>query len=273
MNASTAAIATAAFSAWWRPNNGSATSRYSPASPRIDTSWPPTATRDSSTSNASPSTASVDSVSSAASSSTSSAASGCFAVTTEAIGLMMPDFVRAISVMVVPRRAWWSRSIGVNTATCPSATLVESHSPPIPTSSTTTSTGASAKQAKASTVSVSKKVSGSSPAPSSSASTIATNGWISSQLRATASSAMGSPSMRIRSVNRSRCGLERRPVRRPEARSRLSIMRLVDVLPFVPVMWMTGAAWCGSPSSSTARRVGARRGRGEPSPMRASSAP
>ena len=39
-------------------------------------------------------------------------------------------------------------------------------------------------------------------------------------------------------------------------------MRLVEVLPLVPVMWMTGAARCGSPSSSTARRVGSSRGCG-----------
>jgi hypothetical protein len=44
----------------------------------------------------------------------------------------------------------------VNTATWPSTTLVESHSPPIPTSITATSTGASAKLANASTVSASK---------------------------------------------------------------------------------------------------------------------
>jgi hypothetical protein len=37
-----------------------------------------------------------------------------------------------------------------------------------------------------------------------------------------------------------RCGLVNRPVRRPRARSRLSIIRAVDVLPFVPVTWMTG---------------------------------
>ena len=76
---------------------------------------------------------------------------------------MMPALVRAISATVAPSRSVWSSAIGVNTATCPSATLVESHSPPMPTSSTTTSTGASAKHAKASTVSASKKVSGSSP--------------------------------------------------------------------------------------------------------------
>src|SRR5680860_1680084 len=52
----------------------------------------------------------------------------------------------------------------------------------------------------------------------------------------------------------------------------LPAIRPVLVLPFVPVMWMIGYAFCGSPSSSTARRVGARRGRGAASPTRPSRA-
>ena len=92
--------------------------------------------------------------------------------TTVAAGLMMPDFVRAISDTVRPSRDMWSSAIGVKTATCPSATLVESHSPPMPTSSTMTSTGASAKQAKANTVSASKKLRPGAPLATSSASTI-----------------------------------------------------------------------------------------------------
>ncbi|KZX22656.1 hypothetical protein ACH61_00143 [Rathayibacter tanaceti] len=59
----------------------------------------------------------------------------------------MPDFVRAISSTVEPSRSVWSSAIGVKTATCASATLVESHSPPMPTSMTATSMGASAKAA------------------------------------------------------------------------------------------------------------------------------
>ena len=62
---------------------------------------------------------------------------------------------------------------------------------------------------------------------------------MSSQASARPRLAIGSPSIMIRSVKRTRCGLVNSPVRRPCARSRLSIMRLVDVLPFVPVMWMT----------------------------------
>ena len=52
----------------------------------------------------------------------------------------------------------------------------------------------------------------------------------------------GRPSTAIRSVTDSRCGLVKRPVRRSKARSRASTMRAVEVLPLVPVIWMTGAA-------------------------------
>src|SRR5512141_67673 len=52
----------------------------------------------------------------------------------------------------------------------------------------------------------------------------------------------------------------------------LSAIRLVLVFPFVPAMWMIGYVFCGSPSRSTARRVGARRGRGAASPTRPSRA-
>ena len=60
----------------------------------------------------------------------------------------------------------WSTSIGVITATCASATLVQSHVPPSPTSRTATSTGASAKAAKAMPVTTSKNDIGYSCDPS-----------------------------------------------------------------------------------------------------------
>ncbi len=116
----------------------------------------------------------------------------------------MPALTAAISAIVSPRRSAWSRSIGANTATSPSALFVESHEPPMPTSSTSTSIGASAKATKASTVSSSKKVSRASSLAASSASTRSTNGAISSHASATAASSMGSPSIMMRSVKRSR---------------------------------------------------------------------
>ena len=44
--------------------------------------------------------------------------------------------------------------------------------------------------------------------------------------------------MLIRSLIFSTCGLVKRPVRSWKARSRLSIIRAVDVLPLVPVRWI-----------------------------------
>ncbi len=46
--------------------------------------------------------------------------------------------------------------------------------------------------------------------------------------------------MLIRSVTVCRCGLVKRPVRRLCSRSSRSIIRAVEVLPLVPVRWMTG---------------------------------
>ncbi len=57
---------------------------------------------------------------------------------------------------------------------------------------------------------------------------------------ANASSLSGSPSRLMRSVIDSTWGLVNRPVRRPRARRRSSIIREVVVLPLVPVRWTTG---------------------------------
>jgi hypothetical protein len=51
---------------------------------------------------------------------------------------------------------------------------------------------------------------------------------------------MGSPEKAIRSRTLCRWGEVNRPVFRPISRRRESMMRVVDVLPFVPVRWMTG---------------------------------
>ena len=81
----------------------------------------------------------------------------------------MPAFSTAISSSVSPRYLAWSIATGVTTATCPSATLVASQVPPMPTSTTATSTGASANAAKAIPVITSKNDSGCSwPASTSS---------------------------------------------------------------------------------------------------------
>ncbi len=98
-----------------------------------------------------------------------SAASGGWAARIAvAPGLMMPAFSPAIASIVVPRYCWWSRSIGVTTATSASSTFVLSHAPPMPTSTTATSTGVSAKIRYASAVTISKNESGTSNWPSTS---------------------------------------------------------------------------------------------------------
>ncbi len=58
--------------------------------------------------------------------------------------------------------------------------------------------------------------------------------------RTNSSSLSGSPSMLIRSLIRSTCGEVKRPVRRSRARSSVSIIREVEVLPLVPVRWIAG---------------------------------
>ncbi len=66
--------------------------------------------------------------------------------------------------------------------------------------------------------------------------------------------------MVIRSVTLVTCGEVNRPVRSPSARSNDSIIAAVLPLPLVPLMWITGYACCGSPSSSVRARMRARLG-------------
>ena len=51
---------------------------------------------------------------------------------------------------------------------------------------------------------------------------------------------IGLPDNVIRSRMSCRCGEVKRPVRRPLSRRIASIIRLVDVLPLVPVRWIEG---------------------------------
>ncbi len=146
----------------------------------------------------------------------------------------------------------------MTTATSASATLVASQVPPSPTSSTATSTGASAKAAKAIAVMISKKV---MDTPSiCCSSTRATSGSISRQVSSKRSSVIDWPSIVIRSLTLVTCGLVKRPVRSPVARSSDSIIAAVLPLPLVPVTWMTGNACCGSPSKPVSARIRPRLG-------------
>ncbi|CPU67470.1 Uncharacterised protein [Mycobacteroides abscessus] len=106
--------------------------------------------------------------------STSSTSGRCAAETTVAPSLTMPDLTVAISSSVLPSHRSWSSATGVTTATSASTTLVESHSPPMPTSTIATSTGVSANAANATPVRTSKKLSCDCPVSASSASTTCT---------------------------------------------------------------------------------------------------
>ena len=149
---------------------------------------------------------------------------------------MIPAFSPAMVTGSSPRRCAWSTATGSTTATAASATLVASHVPPSPTSTTATSTGASAKAAYAIATTVSKNDSGCGCC----ASTRSMYGATSLNAVTNCSSVSGSPSTLIRSFIRSTWGLVKRPVRRSRARSSVSIIREVEVLPLVPVRWMTG---------------------------------
>src|SRR5919198_3820258 len=66
---------------------------------------------------------------------------------------------------------------------------------------------------------------------------------------ASVASSTGSPFHTMRSFTSSRCGLVYVPTDRPDASRSAEIMRATDVLPFVPVRWITGYDSCGDPSS------------------------
>jgi hypothetical protein len=177
-----------------------------------------------------------------------------------ASALMMPAFSTAISSGEVPRKRWWSTSIGVMTETGASTTLVASQDPPIPTSTTATSTGRSAKAAYATATSTSKYVIAGPPRVIDCASTISTKGMTSSYAARKRSASIGRPPTAMRSSIECRCGLVNRPVFSPSSRSTASMIRTVLVLPFVPVTWMTGKERCGSPRSSITARMRSREG-------------
>ena len=87
------------------------------------------------------------------------------------------------------------------------------------------------------------------------------------------SSPIGSPSIAMRSRSVVSSGLVYRPVRSPRSRSSDSMSRAVLDLPFVPAMWITGYARCGSPRTSTRSRIRSRVGSISHSTPRAMIAP
>ena len=129
---------------------------YSPCTPLIVRTCPPTARSRRATLNSTPSRYGIaDSAITFAVNTV--ATSGCWAAKTTCDScLIIPDLVRAISSKVSPRYSVWSNPIGVITETWLCTTFVASHSPPIPTSMMPISTGNSANATKASAVIASK---------------------------------------------------------------------------------------------------------------------
>ncbi len=92
-------------------------SGYSPASPLIVRSWPPTAWSRATTSSSCPAQAIWAPTCSARSTRTSTTSGSCSALMVMAPALMIPDFSEAMSSRVSPRNFWWSMPIGVMTLT------------------------------------------------------------------------------------------------------------------------------------------------------------
>src|SRR6266566_6479207 len=72
---------------------------------------------------------------------------------------------------------------------------------------------------------------------------------------ASVGSSTGSPFHTMRSLISSRCGLVYTPTDSPDASRSADVMRATEVLPFVPVRWISGYDSCGDPSSSTSARM------------------
>ena len=157
--------------------------------------WPSGPRRSTATDSSRPSSRSGTRTAAARSTRTRSA-SGAWAAQTATPPRMIAAFSAAISASVAPSTAWWSRSMRAITTASGVPTVVASSRPPRPTSSTATSTASRAKWSSPSAVVVSNIV----------ASSLATSVPSASTPSTTASSAIGSPSTRMRSRNDTRCG-------------------------------------------------------------------
>ena len=115
-------------------------------------------------------------------------------------GLIIPAFSSAICLTVGPAYSVWSSAIFVITATSELITFVASQRPSIPTSTTATSTASSANQRNIAAVMISKKL-GRTPE-------IISRSEIAPTCKPNSSSLIGSQLIQIRSLMRSKCGLE-----------------------------------------------------------------
>ena len=158
-------------------------------------------------------------------------------------GLMMPAFSPAISLTSSPRKSRVvERDRGDHGDLARRRRWWRPRCRPCPTSTTATSTGASAKAANAIAVITSKKDSRTLAARRVDQVEVRRDVVVrrDEPLRVDRLAVEGDPL-----ADECRCGLVNRPVRRPNARSSASIIRAVEVLPLVPVTWITGEARCG----------------------------
>ena len=128
-----------------------------------------------------------------------------------------------------------------------SMTLVESNSPPSPTSSTTISHFLSRKYCMAMAVISSNSVGVSSMASA--------KGRIFSTIAASSSSVIISPSTCIRSLKLMIYGEVYRPVRYPALRRTEAMDAAVEPLPLVPAMWANFSFFSGLPRAFNSSRV------------------
>ena len=159
-------------------------------------------------------------------------------------GFKIPAFSAAISSSVFPRISVWSSPIDVRIQVSgPLIEFVASSRPPSPVSSITYSTPASSKPAIAIPNRNSKKLGWGRP----SASILLTLCCVRKNRRVNVSSETGSPSIRMRSFIRIRCGDVKSPVCFLWARSIASRYTQTEPFPFVPATWMTFFPFCGLP--------------------------
>ena len=207
------------------------------AGPAARSSWPPTASSRLDTPNSRPSRATVAPTSAARRSSTSARLDRLLGQDGDRARLDDAGLLRRRSPRPCRRGTRVVQGDGVTTATAPSATLVASQVPPMPTSTTR---DVDRRVGEHRERHAGEHLEERQPAPSlrSSSTSVEVGRDLVVGLDEALGRSTGSPSSAIRSRDRVRCGLVNRPVRSPSARSSVSIIRAVEVLPLVPVRWI-----------------------------------
>ena len=249
--ASTAASATAAFCAWWAPYSGRNTSSYpARAGPAATASGRRPRAPGTRRRTRRPRAATVAPTSAARSRQHRGDLGRLLGEHGDRAGLDDPGLLdRDARPASSPRYCAWSTAIGRTTATVASATFVASQVPPMPTSTTAASTGASAKAAYAIADDRSRRTT--AGAACACVDEVRVRRDVVEGAHELPRRSSGSPSMLIRSLIRSTCGLVKRPVRRSErAQQRVDHPRRSRSCRWCRSGGSPGTTRCGSPSSS-----------------------